>query len=393
MRVLILHNRYQLSGGEDTVVAQELNMLRERGHDAELLQTDNDAIQGIWSRVEAAVNSIYSRESYELVRSRIEEKRPDVVHVHNFFPRFTPSVFVACRDSGVPVVQTLHNFRIICPGTLLFRDGHVCQECVGRRVAWPGALHGCYRGSKVGTAVVAAGIAVHRLRGTWKNDVTRYIALTEFSKNQFIAGGLPPAKITVKPNSVKDPGAGTHDGNFLLFAGRLTPEKGVRVLLEAASRNLFPLPLKILGTGPLSEEVAKARDSGEVQWLEECHREEVIRLMKAATCLLFPSLWFEGMPMVLVEGLATGLPVVASDLGSMSELIRHEETGLHFEPGNVLAMSKCVSRLVSDLALQAEIQRNARAEFLEQFEPDVNMRRLVQIYEQAMAGPRLGSSM
>jgi glycosyltransferase involved in cell wall biosynthesis len=385
MRVLILHNRYQLSGGEDTVVAQELNMLRERGHDAELLQLDNDDIQGLLSQIQTAVNSVYSQKSYELLRASLREKKPDVVHVHNFFPKFSPSVYAACTDSGVPVVQTLHNFRIICPGALLFRDGHVCQDCVGRIVAWPAVLHGCYRQSRVGTAVVSAGIAFHHLRGTWKDSVTRYIALTEFSRDQFIAGGLPASKIIVKPNSVDDPGVGAHDQKFLLFAGRLTPEKGVRFLLDAVSRNLLPLPLKIVGTGPLSDEVAALSAAGKVHWLEQCSRAEVIRLMKAASCLLFPSLWFEGMPMVLVESFATGLPVIGSNLGSMSQLIKHEQTGLLFEPGNTQALVDSLNRLVSDEALLSKMQQNARSEYLEQFETEANACRLLQIYEQAIA--------
>jgi glycosyltransferase involved in cell wall biosynthesis len=384
MRVLVLHNRYQFSGGEDTAVAQETGMLQERGHEVDLLLEDNDDVHGIGPQIQAAVNSIYSRKSYEIVRRRIAGKKPDVVHVHNFFPKFTPSVYTACRDAGVPVVQTLHNFRIICPGTLLYRDGHVCQDCVGRRIAWPGALHGCYRQSRVGTAVVAAGIGVHHLCGTWKKIVSQYIALTEFSRGQFIAGGLPEEKITVKPNSADDPGTGSHEGKFLLFAGRLTPEKGVRVLVEAATRNLLPLPLKILGTGPLSQEVANLGAARKVEWLEQCPRAEVIRLMKDAACLVFPSLWFEGMPMVIVEAFATGLPVVASNLGSMSQMIKHEHTGLLFEPENTQAMADCVSRLLADAALHSRIQRNARAEYLEQFDPEANTRCLLQIYERAI---------
>jgi glycosyltransferase involved in cell wall biosynthesis len=384
MRVLLLHNRYQLAGGEDTVVAQESRMLLERGHDVELLLENNDSIDGFWAQLQTAVDSIYSRKSYSLVRARIREFQPDVVHVHNSFPKLTPSVYAACKDSGVPVIQTLHNFRIVCPGTLLFRDGHICQDCVGRTIAWPAILHGCYRNSCAGTAAVAAGTAFHHLRGAWKNAVSQYIALTEFSRRQFVAGGLPEAKITVKPNSVSDPGNGAHHEQFLLFAGRLTKEKGVHVLLEAASRELLPLPLKIVGTGPLAAEAAELRAAGKLEWLEQCSREEVLRLMKSAIGLLFPSLWFEGMPMVLVEALATGLPVIASDLGSMPEMIRHGETGMLFEPGNVGQMVGCAARLVSDNLLRENIQQSARASFLAHFAPDANVRRLEQIYECAI---------
>jgi glycosyltransferase involved in cell wall biosynthesis len=367
-------------------------MLRERGHTVELLEENNDGIDGFWAQLQTALDSIYSRKSYELVRTRIRRFQPDAVHVHNSFPKFTPSVYSACVDCAVPVIQTVHNFRIICPGTLLFRDGHICQDCVGRTLAWPAALHGCYRNSRAGTATIALGTAFHHLRGTWKNDVSQYIALTEFSRRQLVIGGLPEAKITVKPNSVNDPGAGAHDGNFLLFAGRLAPEKGVCLLLEAATQNLLPLPLKIVGTGPMAPEAAKLQAAGKLEWLEQSPREEVLQLMKSATALLFPSLWFEGMPMVLVEALATGLPVIASDLGSMAEMIRHEETGMLFEPGNVGRMVDCTRRLVSDHLLRTSIRHNARASYLLHFVPEANVRRLEQIYERAITPASLSST-
>jgi glycosyltransferase involved in cell wall biosynthesis len=384
MRVLILHNRYQLPGGEDTVVAQESQMLRERGHEVEILEENNDDIRGFRAQLQTAVVSIYSKKSYEVVRFRINQVRPDVVHVHNLFPKLTPAVYAACNDANVPVIQTLHNFRIICPGTILYRNGQICQDCVGRSIAWPGVMRGCYRGSCAGTAAVAVGTAFHHLRGTWKNGVSQYIALTEFSRSQFVAGGLPAEKITVKPNSVNDPGVGAHDGKFLLFVGRLTPEKGVRLLLQAASQNLLPLPLKMVGTGPLTQEVAPLAAAGKVEWLEQCSRADVLRLMKEATALVFPSQWFEGMPMVLLEALATGLPVVASNLGSMPEMIQHQQTGLLFAPGNVREMMNQTARLVSDQDLLEKIQQNARAEFLKKFEPEANTRHLLQIYQQAI---------
>ena len=384
MRILVLHNRYQQAGGEDTVVAQEVSMLRRRGHSVDLLLEDNSNIRTPLSRITTAINSLYSFKSRSLVEGRIRAWKPDVVHVHNFFAKFTPSVYDACQKLDVPVVQTLHNYRIICPGAILYRNGKPCQSCVGMTLAIPAIVHGCYRDSHVGTAVNAAGFGLHRLLGTWNNSVTQYIALTEFGRKQFIAGGLPAGKIVVKPNAVDDRGPGTHEGNFLLYVGRLVEEKGIPVLLDAVRKKALPLPLKIVGTGPLKEEVAKLAASGKLEWLEECPRESVLKLMKEATCLLFPSMWFEGMPMVILEGLATGLPIIASDMGSMPELVKHGENGLLFEPGDTESLAKAAARLCNDRQFQIKIHHKARAFYLENFEPLNNTLQLLAIYKDAM---------
>jgi glycosyltransferase involved in cell wall biosynthesis len=385
MRILVLHNRYQLPGGEDTAVAQEVSMLRRGGHTVDLLLENNDDIRTPFARIGAAVNSFYSLKSRNLVRARIRECKPDVVHVHNFVAKLTPSVYDACREVGVPVIQTLHNYRIICPGAILFRDGKPCETCVGMSLALPAIVHGCYRGSHVGTAVMAATFGLHRYLGTWNNSVARYIALTEFGRSKFIAGGLPPEKIIVKPNSADDPGPGKHEGDFLLYVGRLTEEKGIGVLLEAVKKNALPLPLKIVGNGPMQEDVARLADAGRLEWLPQCTREEVFRLMKDASCLLFPSLWFEGMPMVIVEGLATGLPIIASDLGSIPEMVKHGENGFLFHPRDTESLAKAVVDLCcSSREFQEQMRNNARAFYLDSFEPENNARQLLKIYRQSI---------
>jgi glycosyltransferase involved in cell wall biosynthesis len=384
MRILVLHNKYQLAGGEDTVAAQEVSMLRQRGHSVDMLLEDNSDIRTPLARISTAINSFYSFKSRSLVEARIREWKPAVVHVHNFFAKLTPSVYDACQKFGVPVIQTLHNYRLICPGATLFRNGKPCQSCVGMPLALPAIVHGCYRGSRIGTAVTAASFGLHRYLGTWNNSVTQYIALTEFGRKQFIAGGLPSGKISVKPNAVEDPGLGTHKGNFLLYVGRLAEEKGIRVLLEAVRKNALPLPLKVVGTGPLQEEVAKLANTGRLEWLQQLQREKIIGLMKDATGLLFPSLWYEGMPMVIVEGLATGLPIIASDLGSMSELVKHGENGLLFSPGDAESLSKAAADLCNTPDLQEQIHRAARAFYLRHCEPGVNTRQLLKIYGESM---------
>jgi len=230
---------------------------------------------------------------------------------------------------------------------------------------------------------VAASFALSRLRHVWQTKVSRFIALTEFSKRKFVEGGIPDAKIDVKPNSTSDLGAGPHNGSYALYVGRLTEEKGIRVLLRAVESGLVG-SLKVIGDGPLRDGVAKLHEAGKLEWLRQCSRDEVTGFMKKATCLLFPSLWFEGMPMVIAEGLATGLPIVASRLGSMSSLIADDVNGYLVEPGSMTELGSAVAKLTNDRPLRQRLQVAARENYLQRFEPDANCRELMKIYARAI---------
>ena len=245
--VIVVHNHYQRPGGEDQVVGAEVALLQSFGHETQLFSLDNSAIAQMGSlRLTRA--TFWNNDVYDTLRALFRKHAPLVAHFHNTFPLVSPAAYYAARDEGVPVVQTLHNFRLICPNGLLFRDGHACEECVGRSVAWPGVVHGCYRGSRSTTAVTAAMIAWHRARGTWATAVDMYIALSQFSRGRFTEGGLPKDRIAVKPNFLaRDPGVGDHAGGYGLFVGRLSPEKGLGVLLDAWSRLATPYPLKVVG--------------------------------------------------------------------------------------------------------------------------------------------------
>jgi glycosyltransferase involved in cell wall biosynthesis len=250
--------------------------------------------------------------------------------------------------------------------------------------AWPAIIHGCYRESHLGSAAVAASFSLSRLRHVWQTKVSQFIALTEFSKRKFVEGGIPEAKIEVKPNSTMDLGVGPHDRSYALYVGRLTEEKGIRVLLQAVEAGLV-CPLKVVGDGPLSADVAKFHNAGKLEWVRQCPREQVTGFMKAATCLLFPSLWFEGMPMVIAEALATGLPIVASRLGSMTSLIADDVNGYLVQPGSVTELGSAITTIISDQVLQKRMQVAARQIYLQRFEPDANCQALIGIYERAIA--------
>ncbi len=262
MRILILHNRYKLHGGEDVVVQQESQLLRDAGYFVDVMEVSNDEIESGVDKLKTAFMSIYSPPMRKLVERRIQDTGANVLHVHNFFPRLTPSVYDAGAARNCAVVQTLHNYRLVCPGGLLFRDGAVCEECLGRSFALPGVQHGCYRDSRIGSATIATMTALHRARGTWRNHVDRYIVLNEYARSIFTKyAGLPPERIRVKPNVVPDSGLGRGSGDYALFVGRLSPEKGIATLLRAASDQTFRLPLKIVGTGPMQPEVIAAAAS------------------------------------------------------------------------------------------------------------------------------------
>lgn len=387
MRVLVLHNRYQISGGEDVVVQAEKALLEANGHDVTLVEATNDNIVGCLEKAKTAVSAIYSPSSKRRVREEIAKFSPHIVHVHNYFPLLSPSVFYACQEAGVPVVQTLHNYRLLCANAYLFREGRVCEDCVGKRFPWSGVVNGCYRDSKVGTAIVGTMQSVHRTVQTWTKTVDAYIALTEFARQKFIQGNLPAEKIVVKPNFLfSDPGKGEGKGGYALFVGRLSPEKGLDKLFQAWEKIGERMPLKIVGDGQLADTVAEAsRKLKGVEWLGRQPKEQVLALMKQATVLVFPSLWYEGLPMVIAEAYAVGLPVITSDLGSTSLLVKHGRTGLHFRPGDADDLVAQVEWVLTHPVEQAQMRREARAEFEAKYTADRNYQMLMNIYERVLS--------
>lgn len=361
-------------------------MLREAGLTVNLLEADNDAIDTISKKLKTALLVPYSLPARKLVADRIRQFQPDLVHVHNFFPALTPSVYDACRSARVPVVQTLHNYRLMCANALLFRQGKVCTECLGHSFPLPAIRHGCYRDSRLGSAAVAAMIGGHRLRHTWTRRVTRFIALTEFARNLFTAElGIPQKQIIVKPNAAADPGLGDGSGGYALYIGRLSPEKGIETLLDAALRGGgLGILLKIAGSGPLQALVEEAQIPGKLEYMGQKNLAEVRRLMQQARVLLIPSLWYEGLPMVVPEAFGTGLPIVASRIGSLQTLIGEGGNGLLVEPGNAATLAESVRRLTSDVSFEHSLRLEARRTYETLYRPDANFRLLLDIYEQAL---------
>jgi glycosyltransferase involved in cell wall biosynthesis len=386
MTILVVHNYYQQPGGEDRCLDAEVAMLRANGHEVVLHTADNDAIDGM-SRLSAAARTVWSRPAYRELRALIRDRRPAVAHFHNTFPLISPAAYYACRAERVPVVQTLHNFRLLCPNALFFRDGKVCEDCLGKAVPWPGVVHGCYRGSRPATAAVAAMITAHRALGTWRDLVDVYVPLTEASRRKFIAGGLPADKLVVKPNFLEvDPGVGTGAGGYGVFVGRLSPEKGTGTLLKAWQTLGGAVPLKIVGDGPLAGEVSEAAATiPGVEWLKSQPPETVYRLIGDAAFLVLSSECYENFPRVAIEALAKGTPVIASRLGAMAEVVADGRTGLHFTPGDAADLAATVRRFVADPEMQRRMRLASRGEFEEKYTAAANYRALSAIYDRAGA--------
>src|SRR5919107_3263037 len=319
MKILAVHNRYQRPGGEDQVFVDETALLETRNHRVLRYEVHNDQVKHV-NRLTLAKDTVWNTSAYRELGALIRRERPHVVHFHNTFPLVSPAGYYAAKAEGVPVVQTLHNYRLLCPNALFFRDGGVCEDCMGKAITWPGVVHKCYRGSRAASGLVTAMLATHRTLRTWTDMVDVYIALTEFARRKFIEGGLPEERMTVKPNFVDpDPGPGTSEGGHALFVGRLSPEKGVDTLLAAWERLRGRVPLKIVGDGPLKGQVVAAADRHPwVVYLGHKRAEEVHDLMKDASVLIFPSGWYETFGRVAAEAFATATPVIAADIGAIA---------------------------------------------------------------------------
>lgn len=390
MKILIVHNRYQQKGGEDAVALSERNLLASNGQEVELLEVDNDAIVSLPGKIAASISVFYSRAGVRILEDALARFRPDVVHVHNWFPTLSPAIFWVCRRQRLPVVQTLHNYRLLCAGGSLFRDGHVCEDCIGTRLRSPGVMHGCYRGSRLGTGVATAGMLAHWRIGTWHKAVNRFIALSQFARNKLIQGGLPAEKVVIKPNLLDldpgfRPGKVLGEPRYLAFVGRLTEDKGVGRLLDCWSRNPDLPLLRIIGTGPLEERVREAAGRfANLEWLGMKYPAEVVGIMGGASALLCPSLWYEGMPRVVIEALAVGTPVLASRLGTYPEMIVEGKFGELFDSSDPEALTECVRRLSAGNTL-GEMRAAARNEFEARYTAAPNFQMLQKIYQDAMA--------
>jgi glycosyltransferase involved in cell wall biosynthesis len=385
VRALLVHNFYRQPGGEDRVFATEAQVLRERGHEVFTYAQQNPK-DGV-PVLRLASQAFWNQTTYTEVRSLIRRVRPDVVHLHNTFPLISPAACYAARAECVATVQTLHNYRLICANGLFFRDGTPCEECLNRSAPWSAVRHACYRNSYAASLIAAGTLATHRALGTWEKQIDRHIALTEFARQKFVAGGLPADRVVVKPNLVHpDAGPGPGDGRFALFVGRLSQEKGITTLLSAGRRIAEHLSLTIVGDGPLQADVRQAvSENTKISWLGQRSAQQVQELLGSATCLIVPSVWYETFGLVVAEAFARGTPVVVAKIGALAELVEHGCTGLHFRPGDPDDLVRQVQWICTNPGLVARMRGAARSEYERRYSVESNYPLLCRIYDDAIA--------
>jgi glycosyltransferase involved in cell wall biosynthesis len=390
MKILLVHNSYQQAGGEDIIFEQDKKNLQRAGHDVITYERSNHELEhiSILQRAMLVKNIVWDSETKRDFEGLLEKKSPDVVHVHNTFVMISPSIYSACRERRVPVVQTLQNYRLMCPGALFFRDGKVCEDCVDHSL-WHGIRHGCYRNSRMETAGVALMLAWHRRMKTYHELIDCAVAATEFSRGKFLAAGFDSQKVVVKPNFVDpDPGPRDRIGDYAVFTGRLSVEKGVATLLEAWAQSRNDQPLKIVGDGPLRESLqtyAAGHGLSNVSFTGRLSRDETIAIVKGAQFQIVPSVSYEGFPMVIAEGFACGVPMICSRLGAMQEIVIDHRTGLHFSPGDAQDLASKIDWAWNHSAELAQMGAAARKQYESEFTAEKNYSQLMQIYERTVA--------
>ncbi|MBB6253699.1 glycosyltransferase [Nitrospirillum iridis] len=389
MRILVVHCRYQRRGGEDVAVDREMDALERHGATVLRHIADNAAIEGAGS-LRTAARAIWSTDAYRDVQRAIAVHRPDVVHVHNTFAYLSPSVLAAAHATGTPVVQTLHNYRLACPGGLLTRNGAACEDCVGRQAKWPALVHGCYRDSKSATAVVMAMLAFHEARGTWNRDVDLFLAPSPAARDVLLRVGLPASRTMVKPNFVPDPGAGAASWggprSGAVAVARLDKEKGLRFLVDLWRG--VDMDLTIIGDGPLRQ-VLEESDNPRIRFAGARTSDEVSNALASAELLLVPSLFQETFALVAVEAQAHGVPVMASDLGACRDWITPGWDGFLVPPGDAEAWRAALTRwraLSRDE--RAAMGGRARAAYDAVHRPERVVQYQISLYEGLLTGRR-----
>lgn len=391
MRILLVHNKYLQKGGEDAVLLTEAEMLRAHSNEVRIMEFDNEGTKSFIGKALVGLNGIYNSSSANRLKKEIDSFKPDVIHVHNLFYTASPSILYAAKAKGIPVVMTLHNYRLVCPAATLLRDGHVCELCVSQTIPFSGIFNRCFHNSFTESAHLGLIVGLHKLLNTWGDKVSQYIVLTDFIRNRMIDSSLKldPNQVVVKPNFVTDRGdfsAKPRNGHFL-FVGRLSQEKGIKTLLDAFKQADFPLD--IIGSGPLAAEVeACAATHPNLTYYGRRDAEFVAERMAECEALVFPSVWYEGMPLTILESFASGTPVIASDIDNVNLIVEKDYNGRHFKFGNAEDMAQVLTRFLNSPEENKALYKNARKSFQEKYSENTNYKRLHAIYMNAIGNMR-----
>ena len=391
MKILFCHNFYQQAGGEDVAVANEMAMLKQHGHEVKLFSVSNNSIKTLWHKLLVSFHLTYSNKYKTKLKNVIADFNPDIVHVHNFFPLLTPSVFGACKEMDVPVVHTLHNYRLICPSATLFVNG-VCNEESIEKNAYAMVKYKAYQNSFIGTFLLARAIEKYKKKQLWSKKVDQFIAPSQSVKSTYIKAGFLSEKITVKPNFIqsksiipipqqqdREQDQSTNE-EYAIFLGRLVEEKGICMLLNSWRET--DIKLRIYGGGPL-EQLCKDAQRSNIIYYGEVTREEALQALKQAKFLIMPTQWHEPFGLVVIEALSLGIPVIATKMGALPEIISHGYNGLIFEHDDLDDFHRQVEKMKSN-SKPTEMKKNALNSFNKQYTASMNYPLLIDIYNKCL---------
>ncbi len=379
-KILIIHNKYRYLGGEDSVVNDEISLLQSKGHDVQLFSKTNLSIANTKSP-QLFFDTIWSRKTNIELTDTINKRKPDIIHIHNTFPLISPSVYYTAKNLKIPVVQTLHNFRLMCLKALLLRNNAICEDCIGK-TPWRGLIHKCYHDSFLRSLAIFSMLTTHRALGTYRKHINQYIALSEFSKKLFIKGGLPAEKISIKPNFVAIGKPISSNRSGLLYVGRLSPEKGFNILVKALA-NQNSIRASIIGEGP-EQALTPHTETTNLEYLGWLDSHSVYKHMRNSQFIVIPSICYENFPRTLVEAYACELPVIASNIGPLGQLVKDGKTGLLFKPGSADDLLRKIQWAVNNPNKIRKMGENARKYYEQYYNVETNYQILKNIYYKAL---------
>jgi glycosyltransferase involved in cell wall biosynthesis len=382
MKILIGHNYYQQAGGEDAVFHAQIDLFRNFGHEMVVYKRHNNEIdQNLALKISHAFSLRFSKRSYQEVKQLIYAHHPSVAHFHNLFFMMTPSVLYACKDQGIPTIISLHNFRLMCINALFYRDGHPCEDCVTGS-DFSGIQHKCYHHSLISSVLVTDRNRYHWKKKTWENCVDRFLVATQFTKDKYTQAGINPDKISVVPPFVSQPNnSSTQPKKYAFYSGRLSHEKGISFLVKAWANIKFPL--YIAGAGPEQigiEKYIKEHQLNHIHMVGFLEKENYAQMLAGAKFLVVPSVCYENFPRVIAEAYSHGIPVLASRLGTMEQVVEEGNTGFLFTPENISSLIENVDKILSDERKYQELCRGAQNVYELKYTPQRHYQNLMEIY-------------
>lgn len=387
MKILLIHNKYKQAGGEDAIFEMEKSLLEGNNHQVKAVVFDNAEIDNLSKTLKLSYQLVYNKKSKAIIEDAIIQFKPDVIHVHNFFYLASPSIFFAAHQANIPIIVTLHNYRLICSGSLLMRNDKPCELCTNQMFPLHGIKYGCHRDSRVQTAQLTLATGIHKFLRTWSTKVTEYICLTNFAKAKFTHSSLQlrPENIVVKPNSVDDikPSDFSERDNFFLFIGRLSQEKGIEVLLKAFANSNHVI--EIIGDGPLRHLVVEAAlQNPSIKYSGYQDKTVVYNRLRKSKALIVPSICYENLPTAILEAFAAGTPVIISDIGNLNEIVSNNYNGIHFKTNNANDLIRVVASVAANPQEFQPLYKNARRTFESNYTHEINYSNLMRIYQDAI---------